>query len=269
MTIGIFPINLARSPERWARLLPQLKLLSWPIVRIEAYDGEKEVFDPSLVNHRAYEQFFGKKIGPGTLACSLSHHKAWESFLNTRHDWGLILEDDACFKASVLDRAVKATIRVPGWDICGFQLNHKGCPLPLKTVDQGVLCLYLFPVSGAACYLLSRSAAEKLLERALPIRNPIDHYQIESWHHGLVFVGFEPRPVTQGDAPSMIQAIGREHRFEQGRLDKVVRSLCVVGRALACFAHGLFCWGRYHMASFRRHFKDAIIIKKSEKYQKK
>lgn len=250
MKVGVFVINLKDSLQRWDRLLPKLTALPWPFIRIDAIDARTHSFNPSTVNPTAYRHLFGKNIGRGTWACALSHHKAWSCFLNSPYDFALVCEDDVCFDPQILSQAVEQLAFFSQWDICSFQINHKGCPIPLKKMGCGPLCVYLFPVSGAGCYLVSRKAARILLSKALPMTRPIDHYLIASWIHGLVFTGIEPRLAWQDQTPSLIDDMGREERYAQSPWSKICRAFCVMRVSVLCAVWGLFFCARCHIVRF-------------------
>ena len=96
--------------------------------------------------------------------------KAWKTFLASGRRFGLICEDDIRFCPQALAAALKWVIDQENlWDVCSFQLNHRGCPLPLKSLainslaskplplptEDWSLCYYIFNVTGAGAYLIN------------------------------------------------------------------------------------------------------------------
>jgi glycosyl transferase family 25 len=228
MAVEAFVIHLPRMPERYQSLAPLLTQLGLPFSIVEGVDGS--TLDPDTVptDASSIRKFCGQsQLGTGTLACYLSHVKAWKTFLASGRRFGLICEDDIRFCPQEFAAALKGVIDQENlWDICSFQLNHRGCPLPLKFLaiqslatkpltlpkEGWSLCYYMFNVTGAGAYLINQNAAEKLLAKALPIRMPLDHFYTQSHLLKLRFVGLEPRLVHQDASDSEIDKLGREQK---------------------------------------------------------
>ncbi|PPE05615.1 glycosyltransferase family 25 protein [Holospora curviuscula] len=221
--INTYIINLDRGKERWERMMLQLAQFStFHIQRISGVDGKHENISHIRVNSKKSIQYFGQPLSVGTIGCYLGHVRAWEMFCHSQHAYGLILEDDALFNPPlllyVLNRlgalhtsSFEKKERVD-WDICSFQLNHRGMPLPIGHFEKGYqLCTYLTSVTGAGAYVLTKRGAHGLLSKAFPIVLPVDHYYTKSHQLNLRFVGVEPRIVTQASGLSFIEEIGREH----------------------------------------------------------
>jgi glycosyl transferase family 25 len=85
-------INLDRSPDRLAWMSSRLQTLGINPVRVPAVDGKqlsKETLNRwDSVRHPQ----FG--MGPGEVACFLSHRRVWEIISDGKDDWGLVAEDD-------------------------------------------------------------------------------------------------------------------------------------------------------------------------------
>lgn len=230
MPVEAFVIHLPRMPERYQSLAPLLTELGLPFSVVEGVDGS--TLDPNTVptDTSSIQKFCGhSQLGTGTLACYLSHIKAWKTFLASGRRFGLICEDDIRFCPQEFAAALNWVIDQENlWDICSFQLNHRGCPLPLKFLsikslaikplpqlkEGWSLCYYGFNVTGAGAYLINQNAAEKLLAKALPIRMPLDHFYTQSHLLKLRFVGLEPRLVHQdaSESHSEIDKLGREQK---------------------------------------------------------
>lgn len=85
-------INLDRSPERLAWISGRLIELSITPNRIPAVDG-KQLSSQDLERwERVRHPRFG--MGPGEIACFLSHRRAWQTFINSEQKWCFIAEDD-------------------------------------------------------------------------------------------------------------------------------------------------------------------------------
>lgn len=258
MAVEAFVIHLPRMPERYQSLVPLLTQLGLPFSMVEGVDGS--ALDPNTVptDASSIRKFCGQsQLGTGTLACYLSHVKAWKTFLASGRRFGLICEDDIRFCPQEFTAALKWVIDQENfWDICSFQLNHRGCPLPLKSPainslaikpltlpkEGWSLCYYMFNVTGAGAYLINQSAAEKLLDKALPIRIPLDHFYTQSHLLKLRFVGLEPRLVQQDTDHSEIDKLGREKK-KQASFAK--RCRCVIyrlGKDIKAGSYNFYQW---------------------------
>ena len=206
--VGIFVINLDRSPQRWKYVLPSIRQLEWPYSRVSGVDGsalcKEDMKD--IVDLSAYTSFMGRPPEKGTVGCSLSHMKAWQAFLNSPFEYALIFEDDVSFDPSLLRQIVKEVLAVPDkWDLVNFENLHRSLHLPLASLTQGhELVSFLTPVTHAGCYLINRTAARRLLAKALPIKLPVDHYFSREWEIGLKFTGVLPNVVNQTHGTSQI-----------------------------------------------------------------
>jgi glycosyl transferase family 25 len=208
-------INLDRSKKRLAYVLPKLKELDLPLERIAAVDGVK--LSKSDIKHsvdlEAYHNFLGHNPRMGTIGCSLSHIKAWQALLASDKEFAIIFEDDVSFDPIQVKQAIDDLLQIPqDWDIANLETYHSGMPLTIKTFSNHTrMVVYLTEITHAGSYIINRTAAERLLQKALPIKIPVDHYFARSWEFNLKFVGIEPRLVKQGYGDSEIEVTKRNH----------------------------------------------------------
>lgn len=110
--IPIYIISLANEQQRREHIAQECQRLSLPFQFIDAYDArhlsQKEIEAKSLLpTHRKAKK--QRYLSKGELGCALSHLTAYQTLLNTPHEYALILEDDAYFVRSptpLLDEAV-------------------------------------------------------------------------------------------------------------------------------------------------------------------
>ncbi len=241
--IGIFVINLKESTDRLRQVWPLLSKLNLPLFRVEAIHGGKLDSLESLVDQRKHQRYFGKTMGRGTAGCALSHSKAWDVFLQSPYQFAVICEDDIDFDLVELESVLSCLMRDKEvWDICGLQLNHRGCPLTIKKYSSHHLVSYLFPVTGGGCYILNRRAAQILKTNAHPIMWPVDHYYTRPWGMNLVFVGVEPRPVFQRPGKSEIDSISRHHQEKLSLRGSLIRVWYVIQKSLGTVGYGFKTW---------------------------
>jgi glycosyl transferase family 25 len=251
----IYLINLDFSPTRLEYMLPKIQALPFPFQRISAIDGKtlskteiEEKFDL-----RGYYKFMGKFEPIGAFGCSLSHIKTWETFLQSNYEFALILEDDVDFDPLILSETIQNLIRNKKfWDINTFDPanNKKGTPINIIKFQKNNLSLYLTKIINANAYLISRTAAKKLLEKALPIKMPIDLYLNRGWELGLIFTGISPRLASQkfgnsqiGSTPSITLAEGNISTIDY-YLAPISAKFYKYNTALARLVYNLklFCW---------------------------
>lgn len=201
--VGVYTINLKQHGDKYKKTHNQLQHINLPLHRVEAIDA-KDLSDKDIANYldlHSYQAFMGHNPRKGTIGCYLSHMKAWKAFLKSDYEFALITEDDIEFDPDVLTKTIDELIKVRYlWSITLFEILHGGMPLVLKEfedIDQ-TLDIYLLQVTHAGAYMINRSAAYRLLEKALPIKMPLDHYFLRSWEwSGLLVTGIEPRIVSQ------------------------------------------------------------------------
>lgn len=88
----LYLINLDRSPDRLAWITKRFNQLSISPCRIPAVDG-KQLNSQELERwERVRHPTFG--MGPGEVACFLSHRRAWQTFIDDGEKWCFIAEDD-------------------------------------------------------------------------------------------------------------------------------------------------------------------------------
>jgi GR25 family glycosyltransferase involved in LPS biosynthesis len=87
-----YVINLVRSPERRSFITAQLEKTAMPYEVVEAVDGrDLDVCAPDLVDPALATKTVHLST---TVACALSHIRAYRKVLQDRHEVALVLEDD-------------------------------------------------------------------------------------------------------------------------------------------------------------------------------
>jgi glycosyl transferase, family 25 len=197
-------INLARRPDRLAAMERQAAGLT--LERVEALDARTA--EPAELD-RWFEK--GGPLGEiprGDKACLLSHRRAWEMFLATSDRHAVFLEDDVR-----LSPAARVLLSDDGWipaDAAVVKLEHYGPKgqrvllNKMRAVRSGFqLGQMLSRHTGAAAYVLSRSAAELLL-RETRFDLPVDH---------LLFNPNNSRLFTQLSPWQLVPAVARQEEF--------------------------------------------------------
>jgi glycosyl transferase family 25 len=172
----VFLINLDRRTDRLAAMTVQLAQLGIVAKRIPAVDANR-VSDGWL--SQAFTRGPLGTIPKGDQCCSLSHRRAWAAFLNSGAPYAAVIEDDV-----VLDPSASRLFKQPDWIPDGIdviKLEHYGPNHQRVLVGEERSIgnsLTLAPIlsrhTGAACYVVSKAAAVKLLHlRRWSV--PVDH----------------------------------------------------------------------------------------------
>ena len=176
-SIPIYVVNLARASQRRADLSARLEEIGLNAQFPPALDAQ-EVSDAEL--HDGF-----KKWGPwgaiplGDIACSQSHRRLWQLFLDSGAEHALILEDDVKISDALAQFCSNSDwwptdvdiVKVERW-----KSNRMKVVLGLATASHNEVDLHplLSRHPGAAAYFLNRRAAEHLLA-VRPQTVAVDH----------------------------------------------------------------------------------------------
>ncbi|MGV3102480.1 glycosyltransferase family 25 protein [Rothia sp. 32237D007AR] len=170
----------------------------------QAYNGYENPI-PEFVNLAGLEKCLRRKPSLGEIGCSISHYLVCKNFVENHkdEDFLLVAEDDARFHPKtplIINRSIKIT----DWKRTGiivfsgsglehgirkFTAPEQGmAAMSVKSLPVGWAGRYPFILGkfdgnalGAGLYLISRTAAEKLVdyvERESRLSWPSDHYHV-------------------------------------------------------------------------------------------
>jgi len=173
-----YMINLARRPDRLARMEARLADLSLTTIRVDAVDMAE-------VSERALEKVVLARgpIGPlalGDRACTASHFRAWEDFLDTPQPAAVFLEDDVGFAKDYAAYArdiawIPSDAQVIKFERAGTRPSKKLMGPGLRTPRGRMLHRLYSRHAGGAAYLLTRKGAEALYALRGYADVPVDH----------------------------------------------------------------------------------------------
>jgi glycosyl transferase family 25 len=171
----IFLINLARRPDRLAAMTQKADALGLRLDRLDALDAAQTQLPTSYFDDKGP---LGE-IPRGDKCCTLSHRMAWEQFIASGEPYAAILEDDV-----ILTPAAQTFLKNADWIPPGtalVKLEHYGPPSQsvllsdFKILPQGFQLARMHSRhTGAAAYILSRAAAQRLLA-VTRFALPVDH----------------------------------------------------------------------------------------------
>ena len=86
------------------------------------------------------------------------------------------------------------------WDVVKLSGRHSGTPIPLLKLNETHRLVALTTRhTGSGAYLVNRLAAQRYIEKLLPMRVPYDHSFDRAWYFGFRFRAAMPLPI-QGQA---------------------------------------------------------------------
>lgn len=170
-------INLDRAPERMQRMSDLMRSHTIDFVRCPAVDGKNFTEDEILYYRSRRSQ--GKPLTVGEIACSESHMLAYMQILKGADEYAVAMEDDLHLSEDVGD-FIKCTEWIPE----GAEL------IKIETVDEPtLLSAHLIEAKnnrklgrlrykhwGSGAYVISKSAAKRMLDEYSPGSTPIDDY---------------------------------------------------------------------------------------------
>lgn len=207
--IPILIINLERSRDRWAAISASGEGLD--LRRVEAVDGHRvpaaewQDFDPAMARSAN-----GRTLGPGEYGCYRSHLRALSRVVDEGLDLAIIAEDDILLNPELPERALAIAEAAPHAGVVKL-VNHRTTGFRRSGVsargDVFGRCLH-GPQASAACYLVTRDGATRLLQALATMWLPWDVALERGWSTGVPtyttekgLVEFGPyRPATTIDA---------------------------------------------------------------------
>lgn len=198
----VYLVNLTSRPDRLQHMDAELGRVGVPFVHVPAADAKTDPEVAAQADRGAGQS--GDRISDGAVACTLSHRRIWQTFLDTGDAACIVLEDDlfladdfaACLEdgwipddADVvkletfamrthIDRAVAG--RVAGSRLHRLRRRHP----------------------GTGGYLITRRGAEQLLAALWPPVDPIDEVMFNEemgWMPGAVIYQATPALLIQAD----------------------------------------------------------------------
>lgn len=191
----------------------------------------------------------GRPLRPGELGCYASHWTVWTEFLAGDADRLIVLEDDV-----IVDWRYVAALSAEGSAAHRFDylrlFNLR--PTLKRTVCRGLLRPndHVVELNGLAYgtqgYMLSRTAANKLVRHCRHVRRTIDDEMDRSWDHGLPNLAVFPAPLLEEFVPSTIGG-ARSESFTIPRRLRWRRLLSRVANGLRIRRQRLTGYGCYQL----------------------
>lgn len=220
MTAAVWPsyvINLADNTARMENARVQLEAANLPFHRIDAVNGWQlpdaeiaRVYDATANAARARHD-----LVPAEIGCYLSHIDAWRAIAAGDAPGGFIFEDD--FDADdTLAGTLEALSQDNGtdWDMVKlFTFDPSSKIVSERALTPNLRLVVPFRVPTCLIgYGLTRDAAKRLTDRAVPFFRPVDEDQKYFWETGLRVALTLPAPIKVGDQQTVTGTIGTARR---------------------------------------------------------
>ncbi|QRM52383.1 glycosyltransferase family 25 protein (plasmid) [Rhizobium sp. BG6] len=187
-SIAAYVINLDRSFDRWEHIQSEAERLGLVVERVAGVDASKvSLAEAPFYLHRAFVRANGRPMLQAEYGCYLAHMSAIRTFLASSADTAIIMEDDVSLQADLVERAAAILAAAPSADVVKL-LNHRTVfhrsVARTSHGDDVGRCLF-GPQGSAACYLVTRKGALRLLEKLERIELPYDIALERGWATGL------------------------------------------------------------------------------------
>ncbi|MBB5575951.1 MULTISPECIES: glycosyltransferase family 25 protein [Rhizobium] len=187
MKLGLYVINLDSSIERWRAIRAKADQYGMPMMRVAAVDGrqlsQREYGD---VDWKGFLRHGGRLILAGEYGCYRSHIKCLSMLVESDFDAAIVMEDDVEVTADLIERTTSIIDAVRNADVVKL-FNHRCRGFRHMATsalgDEIGRCLH-GPQGSAACYVITRLGAEKMLSALQHMAFPFDVALERGWHHG-------------------------------------------------------------------------------------
>ncbi|WP_377295854.1 glycosyltransferase family 25 protein [Rhizobium sp. SGZ-381] len=243
--LPVLLINIERAAARRRLIESQAQELGIRLVAVAGVDGAavpQEAWQD--VDLDLFRRRNGRPMMPGEYGCYRSHLNALAHLVESGQEAAIIIEDDVALSQDLMQRAAAIRDVVPG-DAVVKLVNHRIVAFRETAVsalgDPVGRCLF-GPQGSAACYLVTRGAAQRLLARLLPMSLPFDMALERVWSHQVPVLSAKDNLLSFG---SMRQDTMIAHRvdYRQHKLrgwQKMPTHLFRTGEAWARARAGFF-----------------------------
>lgn len=182
--VPVYLINIDRAVDRLAEIQRQSHEFGFRFERIDGIDGTLIPREQWInVDHARFQRRHGRTILPGEYGCYRSHLMALRQFLASGDQIAVIIEDDVALDEDFLARAMAAKETAPTADLIKL-VNHRWRGFRAMTSSRkgDVIGRCLFgPQGSTACYLVTRSGAEKIVRSLSVMSLPWDVALERGW----------------------------------------------------------------------------------------
>ncbi|WP_246659207.1 glycosyltransferase family 25 protein [Rhizobium sp. FY34] len=219
MKISVYAINLDRSADRWSELHQQAETLDLQLIRVPAIDGAKlSPHDWHDCDDREFQRRNGRLVLPGEYGCYKSHLKALAAFIASGDPAAVIVEDDVRLTTDLAERIQALMTARPEAELIKLYNHRIVWFRHFATSSHGdeIGRAAHGPQGSAACYLVTRSGALKLLKSLKVMHYPWDVALERAWVTGARTYATR-EPVVQSTHARTTIATGSAYRASKFR----------------------------------------------------
>ena len=209
-------INLPWAEERRRGILAQAEQKGIEIRLVEAIAGKDLPTEVAEYDRKRRKRIFPEDLSANEIACTLSHKKALRTFLESKAEYAVILEDDAVLAENFNEGINELTEKLHGWEVAKLFTGDNSKLYPLGAATEaaqkaGAPVVAVFPKKimwVAVGYLYTRRGAERVLEGLKRFCFPAD-VEIAKvlCRKGIPTIGTTPSLVNTSDPDSVNSTI--------------------------------------------------------------
>lgn len=196
----IYVINMKSSIGRREKIKARLDALGLPFDFFDAVRGaDLDYKNASYYDRKKRLRYFGRDLLPGEIGCLLSHRGVYQKMVEDNVGVALVLEDDVTLADDFKEILERIMAHDKKWDLLRFLGNKKPFSKGYRTLEalddtHSFIRIPTVP-GGAYGYILTRHAAEVLIEHTSCSAFPIDTIHGRVWDTGLDVYTLLPSPV--------------------------------------------------------------------------
>jgi len=196
---------------------------------VEFFGAIKPAADLSDVSGYAVDERlrrYGRHMSRGEVGCYLSHREIWKQLAGSDLEAVCVMEDDIELLPGFEAAVDELFEHRDHWDIVRLMRLNKHASIPYALLPSGLKIMWTDrgPV-GTQCYLVTRAAAENLLEHSKRIVHAIDTTLDRHWEHKQRLLVTSPEMVTTLPVPSTLGPGVGEATFPMRVREKLFRRL--------------------------------------------
>lgn len=225
--IETFVIHLARATGRRAQVDKLLAGTPYPSQILNAVDGalvSENQRKTEISTTPLFEPKYPFPISAGEYGCFQSHRVAWQMIVDKGLDAALILEDDVALVDGIGSAVEMAAAHIGTFGYIQFQVR-KVDESHVVSQSGGVAIVQpqVTPLRTSA-QMVSRVAAQSLLEMTAQIDRPVDTFLQSHWHTGLHVTCVVPSGVEDRTAQTGGSTISSKRSIWQKAKREVLRT---------------------------------------------
>ncbi|MGZ2747050.1 glycosyltransferase family 25 protein [Burkholderia stagnalis] len=198
-------ISLKRATERRKSMIAQMQQHDVDGRFFDAVEIQGSVEDVPGYNAAARKFFYGTPLTKGQIGCYLSHREVWKQLVASRDEAWCVMEDDIILLPGFKAATEELDAHRDAWDIVRLYGIFENPQVEFASLPSGTKMMWMdvHPL-GTQCYVITRKAAQRMLESTEKIQYPIDDAIDKNWKHKLRLYITSPEFVADGDFSSMI-----------------------------------------------------------------